>query len=48
MERCLLYGNVDITLVPKRRYGLLGTHGAGKFTLLKMIMEEEKLFEEVY
>lgn len=38
----LLYQDVNLKLLPKRRYGLLGANGCGKTTLLKLITGEEE------
>lgn len=38
----LLYQDVNLKLLPKRRYGLLGANGCGKTTLLKLIIGEEE------
>lgn len=36
-----LFQNVDLILLPSKRYGIVGANGAGKSTFLKILMGEE-------
>ena len=36
-----LFNNVNLTLKPKNKYGLVGANGSGKSTLIKLIIGEE-------